>query len=1095
VNGRAAGPNLTSRQRDLLGAFREAVVPLTLRWDDARGVARSARGPLARRTGAATPEQTVQTFRERFGDLFEPRGQGRALRLLRSRQDSRGWTHFEFQQTYDGGQEGQSSGPALDVYGARLAAHVERDGTLAAVQSSCWRDVEVAATPRLHPSTVRDLLRRAAEEAPGYRELEELMRKREERGFPVVETPRLVVYPWQRAFRLAWTTHAYGSWDAGPGEGLELSQVFVDDRTGEVFLSAPLTMHAENPVAGTGLAVTPLGGPYTVRALNVVWDTVLAVHRLKDVTHARHIITHDAACTLSGPDAVAAAITGAAPPISENAGIDWNSTVPAATRTNSQQPEVDAHFFATQAYEWYDALAGGRAGWDDGKYSDPPVDATLPVRVVTHALTPATPCDFPDAWFSMRSVGGRWIPFIVFQDGEPGATCTAAGDRSTDFMAGARFLVGHEYHHVITTFSFEDGAGKPGLGYAGWSAAMHEGLADAFAGFFSGVWAPAPEISAPGLVFRNLVFPRDTTSWMNLPGTYPCGRRDPLAPEQITKDHFGDRDTPPEPAPPPPPPPDEPEAVKDLRRRIFYFRGAILAHCAFLLARGGVHQRASRTPELIPVSALGNEMVGGQPVPRAARIWYRALTWYFSTHGELTGIPTIDENLFRTFGEACVDAAEELWGADSPEHCTTKLALYAVGLYPAPAVPAVFYGADVTFLRWGWDWRQSRPYLGGIHSSSPDWASLDLFVNNGGASEWNAIVNVLDAANQPTLFENTVYCRVRNVGDQQAVNVRVDFFWAKAGTNPPVWQAVTGAAANPSSLTIASLAPGESSFADGDQDNPPATAGVPWYIPPLAPGEIVDHFCLKAVVSADNDVNQHNNTVQSNIAYVAYVPGSNLVMRFFAANPGKKKIPLELEVKSGFPEGWKVQRVGPDRKYLRPGEELPVRLALRVPAGGGLALEPPFDGEVVGHLSDPLSGACRGALTHIAVKDAHLTGQIAVTLEGVGGLGGRFEGTLDRERGALRGRVLGGFQSVDGGRITHVAVRLEGWLRPWRRVDVSQRVRGETVGGVTIQIQRPAPDGPWPPLPPADTRVTDAVNRYQAERRLRARGGPPRGFR
>jgi hypothetical protein len=247
------------------------------------------------------------------------------------------------------------------------------------------------------------------------------------------------------------------------------------------------------------------------------------------------------------------------------------------------------------------------------------------------------------------------------------------------------------------------------------------------------------------------------------------------------------------------------------------------------------------------------------------------------------------------------------------------------------------------------------------------------------------------------------------------------------------------------------------------------------------------------VVSAANDVNQHNNTVQSNIAYVAYQPGSNLVMGFFASNPGEERIPLELEVKSGLPESWKVQRGAPDREYLRPGEELPVRLALRVPAAAP-ALEPPFDGEVGGHLSGPLSGACRGALTNIAVKDAHLTGQIAVTLEGVGGLGGRFEGTLDRERGALRGRVLGAFQSADAGRITHVAVRLEGWLRPWRRIEVSQRVRGETVGGVTIQVQRPAPDGPWPPLPPADTRLTDAVKRYQAETRLWARGGPPSAF-
>ena len=86
-----------------------------------------ARGPLARRSEGEAPQETVQIFLGRFGELFEPRGGGRALRLMRSRRDSLGWTHLEFQQTYGGESEGHPSAAALDVYGARLAAHAAVD--------------------------------------------------------------------------------------------------------------------------------------------------------------------------------------------------------------------------------------------------------------------------------------------------------------------------------------------------------------------------------------------------------------------------------------------------------------------------------------------------------------------------------------------------------------------------------------------------------------------------------------------------------------------------------------------------------------------------------------------------------------------------------------------------------------------------------------------------------------------------------------------------------------------------------------------------------------------------------------------------------
>ena len=54
------------------------------------------------------------------------------------------------------------------------------------------------------------------------------------------------------------------------------------------------------------------------------------------------------------------------------------------------------------------------------------------------------------------------------------------------------------------------------------------------------------------------------------------------------------------------------------------------------------------------------------------------------------------------------------------------------------------------------------------------------------ASEWNALINVMDGGT-PTDFENSVYCRVRNVGDQQAPNVQLQFEYARVGTGGGAW--------------------------------------------------------------------------------------------------------------------------------------------------------------------------------------------------------------------------------------------------------------------------------------------------------------------
>ena len=1032
--------NITSDQKELLDRLMERDPDLTVEWDEARGVAAMVRGDLAAPSGGEdAAEANTRDFLSDYGMLFGPPDLIETVNLLRERTDDLGWAHLEFQQTYNA-EIAPDKREDLEVYGSRLATHFSPEGALAEVQSSCWRDIQQDNQARLGVEELRERLTEAAANAPGFPELQQRARKQEEKDFPVMQRPRLVLYRWQGGFRLSWATYAYGAVDVveeatGQPTGakkLDLGQVFVDASTGELFLFASMSRHAETPDTGTGLGVTRVGGAFAPRTLNIVRVDSSSTYRLRDKTHRRDIITYDAANSddFNTDTERQDGLNGGSLPVSADTDGDknWNvvpSDASVTQRTASQQPEVDLHHFARAAYEWYDALAGGRAGWDDGQYPNPPVPPQ-PVRSIAHVKNGTNPSSI-NAGERLRLASGRWLCWLQFFD----------GDGSTyDYISGSKWLVGHEYQHAITDFTFEDAVGNPGLMYAGWLSAVHEGLSDVFGGLFAEQWLPATEISPRGQIWRNLVYPPDD-------GPPPAS----AAFDANKHDHFADR---------------------NVNAWDNYARGTILAHCAYLMGQGGVHQRTSRAPALIPVYGLGHQTHNGMNVLKAARIWYRAVTYYFSTHGTATGIPANDENVFRTLRNACVSAAENVYGAGSPEHRTTILAFYAVGLQPA-GTP---YGPDVTFLRWGADWQLSRPYIG---LDSPEWSSRDLFIKNGPgeASGWNARINVFREPGRerdPTHFENTVYCRVRNVGDQEARNVRVTFEYAKVGTGILTWQPMRDRANNPQTLNVGTLAPGQSNFPDSSQNTPPATASVKWDIPPLRRGETVHHFCIRARVTSDNDVNPHNNEVQSNVVYAPYRPGMGASMAFMAGNPTEKEIPLELQVHAQLPQGWKASISEGERPWLRPGEERTLQAEIEMPPGADEQLEPPLDGELEGTFFGSLSGSFSGTLTETAWDGEHLQGRFAANLEYVGVLVGGFEGELNVLTGEVKGRVSGVFRCAAKEGSSAACVGVEACLRPLRRVDISQIVDEEQIGGITIQAQVPMPDGPCArELPPTDT--------------------------
>ena len=1035
--------NITQRQPSLLGQLREIDPNLNIQWDEIRGVASSIRGNLTTAPAVAptnlraVAEPNSLAFLETYGELLGPPDISRSLRLLRSRTDDLGWVHLEFQQYYYPNGEQPAlreliQDNAIEVYGSKLAAHFKSDGTLIEVQSSCWRDIQVDRELAINPQQLQTLLLQRIEPVQGFSELRSRVEP-QEGSFPLTDPPRLVVYPWQNAFRLAWLSYGYGAYNRDSrGELTEFpnityGQLVIDATTGEEILFAPTIHTAETADTGSGLAVTPLGSP-TTRTLNIVRLDTTSTYRLKDTTHSRDIVTYDAACSTSynSNSEIGTALVNGTLPVSEDTEGDknWNR-VPSATvsRTDGQQPEVDAHYFAQQQYEWYNALAG-RDGWDDGQYPNPPVPP-LTINVLAHCYPPdewaPDDCTTVNAYHWRRKAAGVWTYWLAFMNGN-GTTY--------DYPAGSHFIFAHEYQHAITNCSFIDGANDPGLNAlpATWFGAVHEGLSDVFAGVSTEQWRPGTDISpaTPALIFRNLAYPRDAAAY-----------------DSNKLDHFDDRNT----------------------TTNFYARGTILAHCAYLMGQGGVHQRASRTPVLIPVYSMGRQTVGGKDFLKAARIWYRALTNYFSNIGAATGLPANDENTFRTLRNGCVSAAEDLYGTGSLEHKTTILAFYAVGLHPVGTT----YGADVTFLRWGVSWWMSRPYIG---ISSPDWSSVDLFINNGGASEWNALINIIDSTGNPTQYENTVYCRVRNVGDQAAQNVQVKFYYAKVGT-PSGWLEVTDKDGNIQVLNIGTLVAGESNFPDSAQNSPPASASVKWYIPPLAAGETVDHFCLKAVVTSDNDVNIYNNEVQSNIAYAPYTPGTPFRLPFIVTNPLDEEIALELKVQGPLPRRWKARILGDTQGIrLKPREERLLNLTIDMPPGEDQQLEPPFDGEVRGKVFGSLSGPFAGTLTDITWDGQRLKGRLVGTLDEIGSFIGSFEGTLDVKTWQIKGRVTGNFQCAGTGNTSQPCLGLEACLRPLRRIDISQLVNGQPINGTTVQVQVPIPDNPYAwKLPPTNTYV------------------------
>jgi hypothetical protein len=274
-------------------------------------------------------------------------------------------------------------------------------------------------------------------------------------------------------------------------------------------------------------------------------------------------------------------------------------------------------------------------------------------------------------------------------------------------------------------------------------------------------------------------------------------------------------------------------------------------------------------------------------------------------------------------------------------------------------------------------------------------------------------------------------------------------------------------------LNIGTLAAGQSNFPDSNQNSPPATASVKWWIPPLESGETVDHFCIRARVFSISDVNPHNSEVQSNVAYTMFLPGAMARLGFFIANDRREAFPLELLVTHTLPRDWRLNFAEPThRVVLKPGETRRIHALIEVPARAGRSLEAPFDGRLRGSISGGGSVRATGTLHRGAFEGGRFHGLVALSADNGAHVAGRFEGSLDVATALLDGWIEGDVQPADGGPPKAARVRFTGCLRPNRIINIGQLVDGVPASGLSVQIQVPLPAGGcFEELPPTDTIV------------------------
>ena len=1015
--------NITDAQRVLLDTLKSKQPDLEVRWNEERGVAGLLEGNLLSWPRSQEPEAVLETFLQQYGTLLGPGNMTKAYRLTSiKRNANRGEYRIRACQIFDD----------IPVFGATLLIFAGKGRGVYRSQSSFWREIKLEAKRRIDERELAKQLEQRLRRDPGASKFEASWKEQQPNAwqvehFPLASYPTLYLYPVRKGFHPVYDVQAYQptEWlgvDGLARQEINRVQLIFDAVTGELIWQEPTKEGmAYSDQVGDGLStLQDSNGNYLLRSLRVVRKDS-ANYYLLNRMHTPEIRTYD----MNGNLTVAKLKSDTN--LSEDANNHWNSTTTSctnATRQAAQQPEVDGHFNAEEAWTFYHNL--GWDGFDDGAYG-----AACPLRVAAHIGMDANAYFDKYAEPIPNTTTNKYYGYIAFYDGQCDGTT-----RKFDFMAGDPVIFGHEFQHAVTFFGAAKSNGEPGhLYWNMWAGAIREGYSDALACLRRGLWtnppfypegAVHPSASGTGAYtltlwngstltvyprpFRRVEFPRSSNTY---DGNSYC-------------DHYNDRDS-----------------TKDK-----YFHSTLLSHLAYLVGQGGVHQRASRgDAEFIPVTGVGLE--------RTAEIFLYALTQYFDT---------IPSNLnHQTLIEAAkyiLDAAKDVPGGSnrSCEYVMMRRALYALGLYPYDSsYNKQAYGGEACMLPWTYSWRFSQPYLG---LPALWWQSLDLFINNNGNAQYKAVVGQ----------ENNVFARVRNIGDQDLHSVKVKFYFAPAGTNLPAsisgWHTCKNQAGVDCVLDIPTLSASGMNFTD--VNNPPADQAVHWYLDPTYVTSQVDHFCLRAVIesNAANHDNDCPNQVQSNVQYEKLPDSLALGINFQVANWLNEPVPLDLRMTHSLPRGYRFQYTGKTslmRISLLPGKPLSIHFDLQPPKRKPLRLSPPYEGSVTGHVRGKIQGKFTGELTgakkefrsrvKLSLKrNIRLSGMLAGIIQTdreKSSLIGYFVGELDQVRGTMYG-VIEGDVLTSTGKFSGLKLDLKAKLEPSRAVNFTQVIQGKVVGGISV---------------------------------------------
>lgn len=652
-------------------------------WSSELGIFQTLEGELAKGKTGEKPEIVAKRFVTNFSELLGPKGMTRQYRIFRNVPSHQGGRRISIQFVVDG----------LVVLDGLVVAYVDEKLVLRKVKSSLPRDITVTDKPKIsekelikillqifrsHPDAEDYLKRVYARTRPS---VDVTRPPRRTHPFPLTSTPRMVLRQTKDGFHPVWMGFAILPVDVElPTRKKEWiltqAEYFLDASNGELLKAEATIEYAEVSMPVQGHAVIrPDDTLVVVNAQGVQKDG--AEYYLKNIDKDIEIITYDA----DGDDTdISDKLNNNTLDVSEDADgnwEEWTDSCDADMRKDSQQPEIDAHRFATQIYEFYEALGWkgfDNEGWGDG----------CPVRIIAHIGMEA------NAYFEKydNATTGHKHGYLAFYDGE----CDG-GAVKYDFMSGDLQIVAHEYQHAITFFGVPKATGDPGGLYSDTiRGAMREGFSDSFAGFINGIWMlPAnwpTGVGITGLPFRRSEYPRSNDTKDN----------------EIYCDHYDD--------------------IGDGADK--YFKSTVLSHLAFLVGQGGVHDRPARAPQYIPIPPIERET--------AAQIWHYALTDKFDTLPSGGG----DQRMIDA-GKYLLEAAEDLFGNHSKEYVLLRRALYAVGLYPYDdTYTKQTYGGEACMLPWGWSWRRSQQYISlpMFHY----WRSIDLFIDNGEGPEYDAVI-------------------------------------------------------------------------------------------------------------------------------------------------------------------------------------------------------------------------------------------------------------------------------------------------------------------------------------------------------------------